>query len=266
MGVAGRLAGLDGVKGVSIVFVVMIHAAPSDSPLYSAHVIGGLTRLAVPCFLAITGFLAGMRGTGPARFRASFWTFVRLHLVYGVFYGLWGAAFVGLPDPVTAKFVVMRFGEAAWAGQYYFVVLIQLFLFLALLPAGRSWRAPAWLWGSAAAAGGWLLLLVAAPDIARAFSLPRFGERLLSTPSALPVWFLFFALGAHMGQRYAQAPTGTPAPAWCPGAVLLGVAVGTLALPSWPAWESGYPYARWPPCSSAPSSRAWAATRSASSR
>lgn len=241
---SARLPGLDALKGLCIAGVVLIHAAPSHEGPYAVHFVDGVARLAVPLFLTITGYLAGMKGTGRARFRANLVTFAVLHLIYGAFYGLLNALLHGLPEPLTAKFVVMRFAESAYPGQYYLVILIQLFLFTSLLPDRRSWRSAGWLWASAVAAAAGVALLTALPILARELDLPALIVKAARTPNALWLWFFYFALGARLGAAAGE-------PTWSRlrlAGAALGLVVATLGVPDLPVWDEPlrYPYARAP--------------------
>ena len=239
-----RLKGIDTLKGLCIVGVVLIHAAPRYDDAYGIHVVGGLMRLAVPLFLAVTGYLVGLKRTGRSRFRSNLITFVRLHLIYGAFYGLFEALMNGVPDPLTVKFVVMRFGQGAYLGQYYLVILIQLFLFLSLLPDQRSWRSAGWVWGSAATATAGVLLLAALPTEAHEIDAPVAVWKAARTPYGLWIWFFYFALGARLGSA-PGAPTLTRLRLAGAG---LGLVVATIGFPDLPAWGDllRYPYARVP--------------------
>ena len=64
---SSRLAGLDALKGVSILMVVLIHAVPEGPDWYQDHVVNGIARLAVPSFLIVTGFLNGLMGSSRAK-------------------------------------------------------------------------------------------------------------------------------------------------------------------------------------------------------
>ncbi|MEZ4219271.1 MAG: acyltransferase family protein [Myxococcota bacterium] len=239
-----RLDGLDAVKGLCIALVVLIHAAPADAEAWSTHVVGGVARLAVPVFLGVTGFLAGWKAMDRARFARSVWTFARLHFLYGAFYGVLLALVVGLPEPVGIRFLLLRFGEAAYPGQYYFVVLIQTFALAALLARGRAWRTPA---GVAVAAAG-AVIGCAALFAARALEADaggaRIAWRLASTPNWVWLWFVYFALGVVLGERARRGPASSPRVGVALAAA--GVAVGAIAVPAIPPWPepSHPPYAQ----------------------
>jgi peptidoglycan/LPS O-acetylase OafA/YrhL len=241
-----RLAGLDAAKAVAIASVVLIHAAPVAMGPYRELVVGGLARIGVPCFLVITGLLTGLRASSRARLFQRFLRFLRLHVVYGLAYWAVDLLHRGPPEVVTAKSVLLHFGAASWPGQYYFVVLIQVFFVAALLPPGFwRWRGTLPLALLAAVAG--LAWLVAAPGAAARLGLPRWLVAGLTTESAGWLWFHYFALGALLGERMR---CGLPTPirdariALC---ALAGAAVLAAAgLPAVPDWGDPrvYPYAR----------------------
>ena len=241
-----RLPGLDAVKGVGILLVVLIHAAPEAREGYDRHFVNGVARLAVPAFLLVTGFLSGIKQSGPDKLAGYFRTFLRLHLVYGLFY--WGVSLLrnGLPDSLTAKSVVLHFGVASYAGQFYLAILVQLFLVAAFLLPARFWeRGSAVLLAAAAAVAGigWLYLLFGLPDLAA--GLPDPLPVLLGFQSGIWLWLYYFALGGWLGHRARTG--GGVAPAWTP--LLLGAALllAALDLPTLPGWEEDLalrPYTR----------------------
>ena len=241
----GRQPGLDGLKGLAIVLVVLIHAAPEQPAWYTAHFVGGFSRLAVPVFLVITGFLAGWKAADRRRFQRQALTFLRLHVVYGVFY--WGVnLLLHGSGPLTPKSVLLRFGEAAWPGQYYLVVLVQTFVVAGVLLPERFWHSRAWLVLSGGAAVAGLGLVSAAADLADALALPRVGFRILATASGVWLWFFYFALGAALGARRRQdaaPPLGMGASLAALGAALALATSGFPHLPDWGDPER-YPYAR----------------------
>jgi surface polysaccharide O-acyltransferase-like enzyme len=237
---SGRLPGLDGLKGVAILLVIAIHAAPESAPAYHARVLDGPARLAVPLFLTITGFLAARKATPQPRLRAHFRRFVWLHLLYGALYALVRFATHGLPEDFTLRALLRPFGVAAWAGQFYLPVLIQVYFVAGYLLPQSALRHPATLGLSAVAAVAGVFAL----DTAHASGLSA-GRLWLPAVLANGVWcwFVYFALGAQLGARY-----GAPARL---GRALLplaaGVAVSSLGIPGWPDWgEPSQPYARLP--------------------
>jgi peptidoglycan/LPS O-acetylase OafA/YrhL len=245
---AGRLPGLDAVKGLSILGVVVIHAAPPGPSLYHEHVVSGLARLAVPCFLVVTGYLAGIKASSRGRMRSYLVEFLRLHLIYGAFYWAVELARRGIPEALTLKEALLHFGEASYPGQYYFVILIQVFLLAWALPE-RLWKAPAapLLWAAVALLALGVLLARGPSDGARPDALAqRIALRALTTAHGAWLWFYYFALGAWLGDR-ARRGLRPPlaAGAACAAA---GIAVATLALPDWPYSGSppALPYARVP--------------------
>lgn len=242
-----RLSGLDGLKGLAMLGVVLIHAAPLDPSPYQQHVVNGIARLGVPLFLIITGWLAGLRGSDPARFRALFRRFLRLHVVYGCFYWLLEILRHGGLANTTPKSALLHFGEAAWPGQYYFVVLIQLFGVGAFLLPRAFWRSPAALAGAALLA--WIGF--AALPIAREWPGSGPGVHLLrrsvGSGSGLWLWLFYFVFGAFLAERWRssrlpRALTTLRAGLACAAA---GVSIGAIG---WPAWSDPAldPYARLP--------------------
>ena len=135
-----RLSGLDAVKGLAILMVVFIHAAPVERDAYQDHFVNGAARLAVPLFLAVSGYLAGLKGSSRARFAAYFRKFLKLHIVYSAFYWLLSVLRDGIADDITLKDVLLRFGAGAYAGQYYFAILVQTYFVAAFLLPSRFWR------------------------------------------------------------------------------------------------------------------------------
>ena len=242
-----RLEGLDAVKGLAIVGVVLIHAAPvpwRDHPSYSAHVVGGLARTAVPCFLAITGLLVAWKASSRDRLLRNLLTFTRLHIVYGTFYALAGFALASAPEVPTPKRLLLYYGEASYPGQYYFVLLIQTFAVAAMLPRRVGWERARWVVAGSVGAGLGLVVLAHAEAWQLASTLPRVVYRIVTTPYGIWLWFFYFALGARMG---AQLRDGAPPRA--PLAAVLGAAglvVATLGWPAIPDWQSPtiQPYAR----------------------
>jgi surface polysaccharide O-acyltransferase-like enzyme len=226
---APRLPGLDALKGVAIVLVVLIHAAPSVPEAYRVHIVNGLARLAVPLFLVTTGFLVGLKQTPKSRLRDHFRRFLWLHLLYGAVYAALSVARGGPFDPGSVRAWLRPFGIAAWAGQFYLVVLVQVYFVAGyLLPAGawpRVWTPV--LSGVAAAAG--VLALWLATTATGLASGPWLAGLL---EHGVWLWFFYFALGAYLGAR----PDLAPAPRAGVAALLLGVvvvSVGILDLPSW---------------------------------
>lgn len=235
-----RLAGLDAVKAAAIALVVLIHAAPVEPSAYRSQVIQGLARLAVPIFLVVTGYLAGRKGTSRDKLAGYFRRFLALHLGYGAFYWALDLVHHGAPGTLTPKAVLLHFGAGAYAGQFYFAILLQLFFLAAFALPERFWRRAAWLPVSAAAALGGALLLQAEPDggtplgwIARARENPFW------------LWLFYFQLGGLLGARAADATLRALAPGRAfPAALLVaGVAVVVLGAPP-PGAEGTLRYAR----------------------
>lgn len=196
-----RLPGLDAVKALAIALVVLIHAAPPGPGWYAQHVVGGAARLGVPAFLLVTGFLAGARAWPRRRLAAGSARFLRLHVIYGLFYWALSILRDGPPDRLTWKVALLPFGEASYPGQFYFVIVVQI-LFVAgvLLPEG-AWRRASAVWLSAAAALGGIALLATAPSLTRELGLSAWAARPFTTASAVWLWFYYFALGAWLGEH-----------------------------------------------------------------
>lgn len=241
-----RLPGLDAAKALAIVGVVLIHAAPDEASPYHRHVVDGLARLAVPCFLVVTGLLAGLKASSRRRMRSYALEFVRLHLIYGLFYWAVSLARDGCPETWTLKTALLHFGEASYPGQYYFLILIQSFALAWLLPE-RLWRTTGAVvfWGAVAAAGvAWLRISAgtARPDS----SAELVAYRIATSPNGAWLWFYFFALGATLGARRRRGlqPSPQTGAAW----VLAGILVASLGLADWPEWylATRLPYARAP--------------------
>jgi peptidoglycan/LPS O-acetylase OafA/YrhL len=234
------------VKAVAIALVVLIHAAPGRPAWYDDHVIEGAARLGVPAFLLVSGFLAGRRAWPRRRLALGCLRFLRLHVVWGLFY--WGVSILrdGLPDRLTWKAALLHFGEASWAGQFYFVIVVQIFFVASLLPE-RAWRRPAAVCVSAAAALAGIALLGAAPGLAAGLGLPGWTTRALTTGSAVWLWFYYFSLGACLGER-SRDGAGALARLGAGSAAGLLAAAALVAGAGWPRLgpPGGDPYARLP--------------------
>ena len=242
---AQRLLGLDALKALAILGVVAIHAAPVEPSAYQRHVAGGVLRLAVPAFLIVTGFLAGHKQTGRPRLAAYFRRFLRLHVVYGAFY--WGVEILrtGRLELPGVKAALLHFGEAAWPGQFYFVILIQLFFLAAFVLPPGFWRSPAWLLGSAAAALAGIALLPLARELPDAGAVWPLLRRVAGSGSGIWLWLYYFALGGFLGER---ARLGRLPAVLCDRRVGLGLLALGMALAGfdWPRWGDPLvdPYAR----------------------
>ena len=241
-----RLPGLDALKGLAIVGVVAIHAAPSGESLYTEHVIGGVTRLAVPLFLVVSGFLLGSRPPSRAKASRYFWKFLRLHLLYGALYWVVQPPLVGTAyAPVTPKSALMHFAAFSYAGQFYLFALTQIYFAFAFLLPEKLWSRATLLLASAAlhaatvAALGW------------SFGDPGAGPltRLLvgQAEATAFLWLLPFCLGVWLGARVARAPEAFSGPAASALFAALAVILVTLDLPPTDgvSYAQRFPYARW---------------------
>ncbi len=238
-----RLDGLDGLKGVAIAFVVLIHAAPVEASFYRDSVVNGAYRLAVPAFLATTGYLAGLRGSSRERLSAYFWRFLRLHLIYGAFYWGLSLALRGVQEPLTLKSALLHFGAGSYPGQYYFAILLQVFFLTGFLLPSRFWRhgAAPLLAGGLAVIGivGLQVAVEAEPGTPLSWL-----ARLRQNPFWL--WLHYFTLGAFLGDRRRSGRLG-PAPAAL--ALPLLLAAGVVVTLDWPPFgvaelPTPFPYAR----------------------
>jgi surface polysaccharide O-acyltransferase-like enzyme len=239
-----RLLGLDALKALAILAVVAIHAAPVEPSAYQRHAVGGVFRLAVPLFLVVTGFLAGVKETGPSRMAAYFRRFLFLHLFYAAFYWALESVRAGRLEWPGAKAVLLHFGEAAWPGQFYFVILIQLFFLAAFVLPPGFWRNRAWLAAAAAAAAAGIAALPFARELPDA-GLLGLVRRVAGSGSGIWLWLWYFALGGCLGDRARQGRLPALLADRTAAAGLLGLAVLLAAL-DWP--RSGDvlldPYAR----------------------
>jgi surface polysaccharide O-acyltransferase-like enzyme len=244
-----RLAGLDAVKAVAISLVVLIHAAPPRPAWYQEHVIEGAARLGVPAFLLVTGFLAGSRSWSRRRLLLGCGRFLRLHVLWSLFY--WGVSVLrdGPPERLTWKSALLHFGEGSWAGQFYFVVVVQIFLLAALLPEA-AWRQPVVVAASAAAALAGMALLGAGTSLGAELGLGEWAARPLTAGSAVWHWFYYFSLGAWLGETARDPVRRLPSlPGWGTAA-LIGAGV-LIAAAAWPGSATApapglAPYARLP--------------------
>jgi peptidoglycan/LPS O-acetylase OafA/YrhL len=240
-----RLLGLDALKALAILGVVAIHASPVEASAYQRHVAGGVLRLAVPAFLIVTGFLAGSKQTGRARFAAYFRRFLGLHVAYGLFYWLVEIVRTRRLEAPGLKGALLHFGEAAWPGQFYFVILIQLFFLAAFVLPPSFWRSPAWVWASALAAVAGIAALPCLREIPDAGAASHLVRGVAGSGSGIWLWLYYFALGGILGDR---ARGGRLPAALCDRRVawgLVALAASLVAL-DWPRWGDPLvdPYAR----------------------
>lgn len=242
---AERLPGLDGLKGLAIICVVAIHTAPGEGALWRDHVVNGVARLAVPLFLVVTGYLTGLRERDRSALAQSFVRFLRLHLIYGLFYWMVRAALDGDPGRLTPKGILAHFGEASFAGQFYFVILLQVFFVSAWLLPARFWRARS----SVILAAALVVATLPWPTLAREW-LGDAGpaglmSRVLGSGSMLWLWLHYFTLGAWLGARESGAKRVDTSRGAAAILLLLGVAIALVGFPIAP-WEdvSREPYAR----------------------
>jgi surface polysaccharide O-acyltransferase-like enzyme len=244
-----RLDGLDAVKAVAAVGVVAIHAVPLASPAYSDYVVGGVARLAVPIFVIVSGFLAGLSSAAGEKMRANVVRFVRLHLVWGLFY--WCAYTVAgiAPDSPDWKWIVGRFGEGGYPGQYYFIIMIQIYVVCAL-PALVGSSSRPWENSRVAIAAFVVSVLVLAgmPDGVQPGQL--LGDSVFATIGGLSRigvwhWFFYFALGASLGRAHLEGRPVIGGVAAL-GLVVVGTLIAAIGWPLLPAIESRtyLPYTR----------------------
>jgi peptidoglycan/LPS O-acetylase OafA/YrhL len=236
------------VKAVAIALVVLIHAAPEQPAWYARHVVEGAARLGVPAFLLVTGFLAGLRAWSRRRLVAGCLRFLRLHVIWGLFY--WAVSILrdGLPERLGWKAALLHFGEASWAGQFYFVIVVQVFFVAGVLLPDGAWRRAPVVGASAAAALGGFALLGAAPALAADLGLSPWAARPFAIGSAVWLWFYYFALGAWLGERSRDA-AGPLSRLGGRGAGALVAAAVLVAAAGWPsaaALAPPHPYARLP--------------------
>lgn len=242
---ARRLPGLDALKGIAIIGVVAIHAAPSDAPGYREHVLNGVARLAVPLFLTISGFLLGSRQPSRAKAFLYFGKFLRLHVLYGALYWAVQPLFGTGYAPVTPKSAVMHFAAFSYAGQFFLFVLPQLYFVMALLVPERLWGSSIVVLGSLALGAGTVAL------VAWSFGAPGMDPllRLLvgQAEASACLWLFPFSLGMWMGRRFAGSDRAIAGRATCLALALLSAGVAALDLPATAGsgYEDRFPYVRW---------------------
>jgi len=240
-----RLGGLDSLKGIAIALVVLIHAAPSGAPDYERYVISGISRLAVPLFLVISGFLIGRSRPPRAKLVGYFWKFLRLHLLYGAFY--WALALLGLRAgrPLTLKNAVMHFAAFSYPGQFYLFVLPQIYFLFAFLVPERLRSATTLLVGSLLLSASCVAIMAATVSSGSSAPLPSI---LIGHAEATPaVWLFAFTVGIWVGARSGHPRLSRIGA--MPSLLLAGMAA-TLAALDLPATDGvdyveRFPYARW---------------------
>ena len=241
---ASRLSGLDAVKGLAIIAVVLIHAAPPEAPVYRDHVVNGAARLAVPAFLAVTGYLAGLQGWPRRRLAGYFWKFLRLHLIYSAFYCLLATLWGGIPADLTLKAALLRFGAGGYPGQFYFVILVQSLFVSAFLLPDRFWRNPWVVPGSAGIAVAGTMLLAAGFEATAPHPALALLARLRGNPVWL--WFVYFSLGAALGANGTRLHGLTRRRGPALAALALGIAIASAGDPTAMsgAFAASFPYLR----------------------
>lgn len=240
-----RLEGLDTLKGLAIVLVVAIHAAPSAAPAYHEHVLNGPARLAVPLFFSVSGFLIGMRWPPQARLAGYFRRFLGLHLLYGALYWALEPLRLGSYAPVTLKSALLHFAAHAYPGQFFLFALPQLYFLLAFVVPERARSGTALLAGSlalATATVGWISVDFAAGV---AGPLERIVTGNLRVSACL--WLFPFTLGIWLGRRLGVlAPTrGGIAAALLLAALAIAISAFDLPRTVAPADVRHLAYARW---------------------
>jgi surface polysaccharide O-acyltransferase-like enzyme len=240
-----RLPGLDALKGGAIVLVVLIHATPDGAIAYRNDFVQGIPRLAVPLFLVVTGYLAGFRNLPRERLATYFRRMLALHLFYGAFY--WGVSLLaeGVPETTTLKSALLHFWAGSYMGQFYLVVLVQVFFVAAYALPERAWRSGTAVVVSALAAVAGIALLTG--------QLPggggALGELLARVrQNGVWLWFYYFSLGGYLGARRRAAEargesSGTRGAAALAAAAAIGVA---LVTPLETAAPTGLSYVRYP--------------------
>jgi fucose 4-O-acetylase-like acetyltransferase len=240
-----RLGGLDSLKGIAIILVVLIHASPSGAPDYERYVISGIARLAVPLFLVISGFLIGSSRPPRAKLVLYFWKFVRLHLLYSAFY--WALEALGFREgrPLTLKNALMHFAAFAYAGQFYLFILPQIYFLFAFLIPERLRSTTGLLVGSLLLSTGCVAFLAASVSSGSSAPLPWIIAN--QAEATLVAWLFTFTVGIWMGARSAHPRLSRS------GAVpslLFAIMAATLAALDLPATDGvdyvvHFPYARW---------------------
>jgi peptidoglycan/LPS O-acetylase OafA/YrhL len=198
-----RLGGLDALKGIAIVLVVAIHAAPGEGSAYYQYAIAGVARLAVPLFLMISGFLIGTGQPPREKLVGYFWKFVRLHLLYSAFYWAtepWG---VGAWRELTLKNALMHFAPFSFPGQFYLFVLPQIWFVFAFLVPSRLRSTTGLLLASLAIAAATIAFVASCMSSGRS-PLPWWA--LGHASATLLGWLYPFTLGIWVGARAAAGP------------------------------------------------------------
>lgn len=243
---SSRLTGLDLLKALAAVSVVLIHAAPLTGAFYLEHVDAGLARLGVPLFLGISGYLAARSSLGRSRFRAYTWLFLRLHIIWAVAYWIlaYSQGATGLPTSLRA--VAVRFADGAYPGQYYFVILIQVYGLCSLLPERRGHHlcaTPASFALGGLASG--LGLVLHATLTSAQTDLPLLVRQTVGSANGIWMWWVFFAAGAFAGRRDREGRSRMT-PRLALGFAGLACGIAFVAWPEFPpVGDFSYaPYAR----------------------
>jgi len=239
-----RMPGLDGLKAIAIIFVVMIHAAPLHSGWYERYITQGVARLAVPVFLIITGYLTGFKAKGRPALAVRFRRFLWLQLFYGAFYWAFGLRH-GFPDHLTLRAALLHFWAGSYPGQYYLVILVQLFFVTAFLLPTAFWRSRISLVLSAlgVVAGTVLLWSYGAPNRSPLLAILDRGQ-----DNSIWLWLFYFTLGGYLGSRLRDGSLASWSNRWGPALASMGLAITLIlvdgALHAQANHDMAFPYTR----------------------